>query len=360
MEETAKPILAVAGDLHLSSHINTQFPEMQGDSVYSFRQIINYCVEHKLDLALAGDICDVRHPGSAEVMTLCRNVEFMRQSGLEVYGIQGQHDMASPSWLEVAGAIPLESNGVELRSGHMLDGLDYRPRAQLLADLAEVRPCDILLLHQMLKGGLPDQAGYDLESDDLPEHVKLVIMGDLHDTYSAPDHKPPIFYTGSTHMRRISETPGKRFLVIRGDLSVESIPLDTRPFRYYRLAIINELNDCLKELSSFDPNNEPKRPGNLSKPYVVIKYNTDLENAYERIATAAGDKFFLRRLPQGPLTEESVDVERMKETNTLETCLDEFVDSGKQPELHTFMLEILVSDDPRSIIEKWKEEIVGT
>ncbi len=370
----SNPILAVAGDLHLSGTVyRSRLFDMKGDARYAAAQIADYCAANKLDLILAGDVMDAKRPESADVQALQNLVNTIDEVGCSVYGIQGQHDMSDPPWPEVVGATRLTSAPQKVGAGDglVVIGLDYHPRGELLELLAEVPPCDLLILHQMLKeslgytveeegsDGLVDaRANYDVALEELPIHVKAVAAGDNHSgSYCFKKGYPSFSYTGSTHMRSINEPPKKRFLVVHDNLVAEKVPLDTRPFERFEVVTEEGLRDCLKEIRKLIEAPPPKaRPPELQKPFVVIHFDTEVERVRERVMTACEDKAFCKLLPYQTVAQLGEETEVIQGSVTLEGCLDELVKPDDQPELNTFVRELLQVEDPRLVIAKTKDK----
>lgn len=355
-----KPILAVAGDLHLSQTVYKRLPGMRGDAHFALTQLADHCLFTNTDLALAGDVFDSRRPDSSDVQALRDAVSRLGSKGLKVYGIQGQHDMSSPSWMEVVGAKRLTHKPVTIGNLIVLAGLDYHPRPQIQERLKDVGYCDVLVLHQMMKESIgyadEENPNYDLELADLPAAAKLVIMGDNHSGWSDPEHKPPVYYTGSTHMRSNNEPTSKFFLVVHDDLSVERVPLSTRPFLKYELVSEERLTECLKELRGAGIEG-PASP--VSEPFALIRFDRKLENALERIRIAAGDRVFFQAIPYQSVEQIGEETEVVEGSVTLEGCLDELVDPKKQSELNAFVRELLAVEDPREAVTRWREKLVG-
>lgn len=359
----SEPLIAIAGDLHLSPYVTKDVLEMQGDSVYALQQIAAFCRQNKCPLVLAGDVFDTRNPNSLEVLHLRNEVKRMESEGLTVWGIQGQHDMSDPSWTAVTGAYPLHGASVNLDGGRTLFGLDYTPRSQLLERLPNVPKCDILVLHQMLAEAIhfrgTDGPVYDLELADIPSHVGLVVLGDVHEPYENPYHTPPVYYTGSTHLRSISEPLTKSFIVVQKDLSVVRKPLDARPFKLYELFSEDGLVACLQELKDYQPETAEQRPEIIAIPYIVVRYSRELERARERILAAADGRFHLRLLPAGAVEQIGQETQEVQGSVTLEGCLDEFINKDQEPELYTFVKELVSMEDARPVIARWREKVTG-
>ena len=300
-------------------------------------------------------------------MRLTIFVDRLNCHDLQVYSIQGQHDMSHPPWCTVAGAHNIEATEADAwktKHGPAITGLDYRPRSELLGELANVPSCDVLFLHQMLAEampfvGTPEMPAYDVELADIPEHVKLCIMGDLHQPYENPAHKPPVYYTGATHMRSISEPPEHSFIVINDDLSVSRQPLDSRPFKLFQKNLEEDFKKCLDELQAYQPTKDHSA---VSKPYVVVRYNRDIEDVSQRLAIAAGDRFYLRKLPMGTVDQMGEETKEVQGSVTLEGCLDELIKSAvpdeHQQQIYDFTRALLSAKDPRATIEEWRKQVM--
>lgn len=77
---------------------------------------------------------------------------------------------------------------------------------------------NLLVLHQLCKGTVPDIEGqqtWDLDPEWVPEHVKLVLMGDYHIMWTCTNTKgTQLIYPGSTAVQAIDESDQKYFLVL--------------------------------------------------------------------------------------------------------------------------------------------------
>jgi DNA repair exonuclease SbcCD nuclease subunit len=186
--EPVKMIISTS-DTHLSRTIYVGLPGMTGDSYNSFDQVCQYAVDRKAStLLLAGDVFDGQ-PDPQDVRCFLSNVEKLKRAHVKVYAIQGQHGYNQHlSWASIDDyVVNLNRKVVKLEEGVVCAGFDTLPPAELRAELAKLDArVNLLVLHQLARGTVPEVEGHqswDFDPDWVPGHVKLVLLGDYHDTW---------------------------------------------------------------------------------------------------------------------------------------------------------------------------------
>lgn len=364
----------VASDSHLELFTWATRPEIQFDSFYSFDQTIKHCVERKLNLVLPGDVHDSRHPESMEISMFSAGVIAMRNAGLKIFVIQGQHDYSVPAW-------PVASkwedtvewvNGRQFKpmadSDFTLYGLDYRKPDEIAEALAKV-PDTVngLVMHQMAKEAMPIEGSYDFDGTMIPMWIALLVLGDYHIPL---DFQLPTgglgFYTGSQHVKSVAEPKKKSFVEVgvskvglKWAFSLQRIPLKTRVYVEVTVNTPEELDQLVKnvELADFDKLVDDvgiERTAPVRRPVILLRYLVNIPSVLSRVKNALGDRAILWPLPQKPAIVSGSNVEaRPAKGATLETCLARFA----QPETdsYIFTLDLLKSPAP-TVFERWRKK----
>ena len=201
-------------------------------------------------IILAGDMFDAVKPPARAVRFLS---DLIRTTGIEVVGIDGNHDIAGSDWLKVCGIIPLHKQIIE-RKGVRITGLNSMRPALFYHELEHMtEPTDILVLHQAI-AELANAPFADLSAlEMLPALKKLgvryVALGDIHDNKEMTIGDIEFVYPGSTEMTAINEARDKVFYVLdiaQGkplNVQFESIP--TRPVYEVTVRAQPELDNLL-------------------------------------------------------------------------------------------------------------------
>ena len=326
-----------AADTHLQVSAWSGHQELAGDSLKSFGQIVDHTVNSKAKaLVLPGDILDCNRPSSAVVNFLLQQLAKLRACEVPVYFVQGQHCRAEPCWLQVVedpNVIRLTPElAVELEKGVVLSGADHMPAEQLQETLKKIpKKVTHLVLHQMLKPLM----GWNMDLEWVPEHVKLVLLGDYHRKFSLDK----AHYPGSTCMQAIDEPADKYFFEVTGT-KVKPIQLNTRPFMACVVTNEDELSKMAQDVMEFKGNE-------VGNPLVLIRCGFEAEKVFEEAKKSNPEAIIMLRAL--PTNKEQVAVS--VDTPTLEGCLDAVIDSGKEPELRSFLVELMAAPDARDVIE---------
>jgi DNA repair exonuclease SbcCD nuclease subunit len=227
--------------------------------------ITNSAIELQADaVILAGDTFDMQKPPAQAVRTLCDQIRTLKEHGIPVLGIDGNHDSTNGAWLEVCGAININKT-LHVCNGASVIGLHfYRPAVflQELKQLADAgTKADILVIHQPLAEFADFNEG-GVSAADMTEHlrtmgVKHVAMGDIHAYKETVIGGIRWVYPGSPEVTASDERPDKTFSVIRydGDWRTAVYPITAvRPLLEITLDVDSELDavtqqifDCVPE-----------------------------------------------------------------------------------------------------------------
>jgi DNA repair exonuclease SbcCD nuclease subunit len=350
-------MLVFVSDLHLAPGAWASLPGVRGDSYRAWAQVVSYCFERRKEcggLILGGDIFDSQHPPSEAVEVFLHGLQALQKASVPVLAIQGQHDRADPPWFTVSGQVTHLHGKVAKFDGvsgpcRTAYGLDNLPPAELNEELAKIPPnAEILVLHQMAKGAVPDIAGrqlWDFDPELVPKHVKLVLMGDYHLPWAgqSPASETTLVYGGSTQMQSLDELPDKSFVCVNErDLSVQRVPLKTRPFREYKIADVSELAEAVKKVELLEPDT-----------LVLVRYAATLAGVRDELLKANGTVFYAFRVFSLPILDAGaapLELERMTDIS-LSGCLSSAVPPGKEPELFDFVKGLLDTKEPAPYLE---------
>jgi hypothetical protein len=301
------PLFVFCADLHLEDGAWSTRPGIYGDAYYSFQQIIDYCIEHRLPLIMGGDILEKKQNLARPIAKLCAGLTRMQEENLDVFYIQGNHefDRHAP-WLSIH-PWPTHIHGVSFRvgpdAGVLVHGLDWLPKGDIQEALKTVpENTDILITHQVWRDFMGDVGRTECELTDV-HHVQLVLAGDFHitkvvESVNAQGKPIRMLSPGSTAMQDMGEQPAKFFFVIsehNGKITFEAQQLKTRGTLSYVVKNAELLDDLCggmlsKEIAALI---EYAKANNyhpdIHKPLARVKFDKRLPDAYLRLMTAVGD-----------------------------------------------------------------------
>lgn len=356
-----EPLFVFCADLHLEDGAWSTRPGIYGDAYYSFDQIVDYCIEHRLPLILGGDVLEKKQNLARPIAKLCAGLSRMQAADIRVYYIQGNHEYdRNTPWLQVhPWPIHLHDSGVQFgEAGIGVWGLDWLPKGEIQAAFQAVpEDTDILITHQVWKDFMGNVGRTECELTEV-HHVQTVLAGDFHvtkivESVNAQGKPIKMLSPGSTAMQDMGEDQEKSFFVIgadNGQIVFERQRLKTRGALNYVVKDIDALDQlCAGELVSeinrlvklaHDNNYHP----DIHKPLVKVKFDKQLPDAYLRITTAVGElaHLFCEALSDrsGPRQAQS----RGSSRNDLMSALAELL--GDTTEAYRLAAGLLKSDDP--------------
>lgn len=350
------PLFVFCADLHLEDGAWSSRPGIYGDAYYSFEQIVDYCIEHKLPLILGGDVLEKKSNSARPIVKLCEGVTRMQYEALEVFYIQGNHEYdRNAPWLSVH-PWPIQIHKVwrNIR-GVNVYGLDWLPRGDIQEAFKQVPThVDILITHQVWKDFMGNLGRTDCELTDV-HYVRTILNGDFHVTKtveSANAQGKPIkmLSPGSICMQDMSENPEKFFFVIghkpaTGEFSFTPVQLKTRRFLNYVVKDQDMLDAlCSGQLvKDINAQLDDTLPVNINKPLIRIKFDKQLPDAYLRLMTAVGDFAHIacEAISEKYSTEKTATRDSAK--NDLLSALADLV--GEDSEAYKLAAALLVAED---------------
>lgn len=369
-----KPIAVCFADSHLQERAWAGRP-IEGDSYYSFKQIIDYAVSNRIKTVIgAGDLIDRQQNRAMPIVVLGQQLERLDEFCGLFYYIQGQHELEQTPWLaSFSNARHLHRNRLQL--GPLVAcGIDYQTADNLRADLELIpQGTDILFAHQTWTDFMGEKAATQGLLGDIPI-VSTVYTGDYHhpmdiNIVGATGQKMRVISPGSTCMQAIDEPVHKYFHVLYDDGSFERIRLKTRQLLEWQT--LNTESDIDHFVSEIDAGLtraasdavDDGLPPEIAKPLLWLRYSHHVAAAIRtRVPRAVADRAFLFYKENPPEPVEAV--ERRREASergeakasTLESELHEYLVVRHELELEADSMRLLQSPDPAETLRQLREE----
>ena len=293
-------LFVFCADLHLEDGAWSSRPGIYGDAYYSFAQIIDYCIEHRLPLILGGDVLEKKQNLARPIAKLFAGLSRMQSVGLDVYYIQGNHEYdRNAPWLSAhPWPVHLHEKAVNF-SGVSVYGLDWLPRGDIQVALKAVpENTDILVTHQVWHDFMGSVGRIECALTDV-HNTDVVLAGDFHVTkivegVNAHGDAIRMLSPGSTAMQDVSEAADKFFAVVGIEddrIEFEFVQLKTRRFANYVVKDVDALDQlCAGQLVSEIAALKGDLPPEIDTPFIRIKFDKSLPDAYLRLMTTIGDK----------------------------------------------------------------------
>ena len=384
--------ILVTSDLHLSERIWKHRP-IEGDSFYSWLQIQDAAIEHKVDaVILAGDLLDKRKNSSASVTRLLQGLSRITSENIPVIFNQGQHEMQDIPWC-LADGNPLvrwvesPSFEAEFLPGVFLEGFDFKDKESCQAKLKEVNsrqsacfgsssrlPADILVCHQVWEDFMGVECKPQAKFADVTQ-ASILITGDYHEAICQEYDGLTVISPGSTHLRSIAEPVDKSFylleLFVDGDdfeFQVQAVPLKTR-----RLIEVNAVDKDIHQITPIinghwdicnDYYAENKLPIDIRKPILRLTYDKAKPEVAADVAHLFGPGFHLFYKVVSEDREETDEFKLRNHTEasdrvSMVNCLDEYLNANSTPEAYKLALKLLGTGEPEEVLASWVKEQIN-
>ena len=286
--------------------------------------------------------------------------------GIDVMGIDGNHDLSDCGWPRVIGMRALYDGVVVERMGVKIAGINYKNGRDLVAAIQDMVDrgvkTDILVMHfalaEMNGGGSADTGVQELSPLLDKLGVKAVLMGHVH----IPDCRRwnGVLYVnpGSTEMKSSNEPQEKYFYVLDTDTwEAEPVPIETRKVETVEIA---EEGDLLRLQGALEA--EAKRVANgeqEKRPFYQIVADDSIDDAFKRLAKTVHDTGAIARIVMRSSRARDLApvVDRAESVATLESAIEaRFPKESDEAKLTAAMLH---SPEPSSIhliCEKYMKE----
>lgn len=354
------PIAVFTGDNHLRPTTWLKHPTLTDDAYVSWRQIVDFCLQHTLPLILLGDLFDSTRPDSHSVGIYLHGIYRLEQASLPVYYIEGNHDRADPPWASLTPwAQPVGEFSI---GGVSAYGVSFTNAVDLAARLATIPASTQLLLAHQSWLEIQRVGHTDGTFSMIPRGMTL-LTGDYHvcGTYNgtAANGEPVIAHSpGATAMQALNEPASKYFGVLYSDLTVEWHQLETRTVVSMTLSNITDLTELVQWLPSSNPTTTVSVE--IQKPILRVRYLDTIPDAFERITAVVGDSYHLFLEPQHQTTTQAIDVSAVVPTafESLSSAIGELCTPGTP--VHDTAYRLLSSPDIKQELESIFHEFTAS
>lgn len=212
-----------------------------------------------------GDILDVTRPTSRAVNELKKMHAYLKNEGIPMYLVQGNHDRTTPPWFDLfieednteSGVILLEQEKVTIpNTDTTVYGVPEMPVDALVTHLAdeETPEADILLTHIMVRDWIGFKSPNSFELKDLPkDKYSYAVIGDVHKTALERHGSTMCVSPGSVELGASDEQQTKYFQVLDTETDkLESKTIPTRPVAFVEILSEGQMEDGLKALAEAD------------------------------------------------------------------------------------------------------------
>jgi len=271
------------------------FAQREQDFIHAFSRVIHRAVDLKADLIIiAGDLFDIPKPAAFVVQQVCEAVAYAKENGVEVAGIDGNHDVTEGDWLRVCGIQDLSEHAAYLFKTVRIGALPYRRptvfKEQLKKMADEGTQLDVFVMHQAV-AEMADWVAQEITLMEIAPWlnqmgVKYVAMGDIHNYKEMEFAGIRFVYAGSTEVCAIDEQRNKSFSVVEfdamGKMSTAIEPITTRPIVERYLQSEKDLDELLVQLAG--------------DPLAILWYEPEKADLARRAEALLLDKKILHRI----------------------------------------------------------------
>jgi exonuclease SbcD len=252
-------LLLHVSDTHLGCSKPGKHRERELDFYEAFNEAVEIALKEHVDAVIhTGDFFDEPKPAPQAYYYAYKALEKLRNSGVEVLVIAGQHDQPKTSQLpplkllHEIGMIKLlaqdkpETHVIKLRSGEIgIAAIPYISPVMASSALSSVRVPDakkrILMAHLLLKELNMPNAHTSL-AELRPENYSYIALGDYHIKYETVYKGVKVVYPGSTEALNVLEAGYDRYVALV-DLSSDEASVSWIKLSSPRKWIIKEVND---------------------------------------------------------------------------------------------------------------------
>ena len=261
--------------------------EREQDFMKAFSYCVNRAIELKADAVLfTGDQFEFAKPQGSTVDFVKEAVDRLKGAGIQVAGIEGNHDMANGHWLSVCGIANLEEAPVSVK-GVTVGGLNYRREACFMQDLNgylnehKGTSINVFAMHQSIIQAAPFTIldGLAIAKVLAPFNCSMIALGHLHGYAQYDLNGMTAVYPGSTEMTDINESREKYFIEV--DITPGKDPriiihgIPVKPIIQYTVESNSDVDKLCKLMK--------KEGGSL----VIANIRRDIIDAYERVSAEA-------------------------------------------------------------------------
>jgi DNA repair exonuclease SbcCD nuclease subunit len=353
-------MLFAGADFHVGRSLRQRHPELEFDSFSALAEVGKLISDKgKVSLILAGDILDTVKLDGINLYSLTR---FMAKQDLTVYYIQGNHDKQPdsrdyPLLASFPNAVRLTGTPIDIE-GLKVCGLDYMPVEDLLEEVKNIPPCDILVLHTAFAHLVPTYFINAISVGDIPNQISNIIVGDIHTRILVPiprgDKLGYCLSPGCLHPCEINDKPP--FAIWRYNTETTKVvdkwipvPISTRQIVKVDFDKNTNMTDKMIETlaKQFIAANTDSR-----KPILHITFYPTHQNYVSQFKKWIADSFIVletMRVNNADIIEIK-DNSALNEPISLVEALNKVLDSTKYPVEHALLTDLLTADDTKKVL----------
>lgn len=270
-------------------------PRRENDVYNAAKFIIDFAINSKYPILLAGDILDSCNPVEKAVSELKDLHLKLVEANIPAFYINGNHDNTSEHWLNVVsrpsdkgGFIELKPNQAITVDKEVIVGITAYSRKEIIEQLAEApQNATIILMHTRCKEFIQyndKTTNYwsieeDFDFDRFP-NLKLVVIGDTHVTETKVVNGVTFISPGSIELVKANEDIKKYFFAFDTDKrTCDPVEIFCDYIRIRSELICNEqdLDNLIATLTHYGVNQKGTRA------FVIVYYKPEVENVLSRI-----------------------------------------------------------------------------
>lgn len=270
-------------------------PRRENDVYNAAKFIVDFAINSKYPILLAGDILDSCNPVEKAVSELKDLHLKLVEANIPAFYINGNHDNTSEHWLNVVsrpndkgGFIELKPNQSITVDNEVIVGITAYSRKEIIEQLAEApQNATIILLHTRCKEFIQynDKTTnyWSIEEDfnfDRFPNLKLVVIGDTHVTETKAVNGVTFISPGSIELVKANEDIKKYFFVYDADKRMyDPVEIFCDYIRIRSELICNEqdLDNLIATLTRYGVNQKGTRA------FIIVYYKPEVENVLSRI-----------------------------------------------------------------------------
>lgn len=270
-------------------------PRRENDVYNAAKFIVDFAINSKYPILLAGDILDSCNPVEKAVSELKDLHLKLVEANIPAFYINGNHDNTSEHWLNVVsrpsdkgGFIELKPNQAVTIDNEVIVGITAYSRKEIIEQLVEApQNATIILLHTRCKEFIQynDKTTnyWSIEEDfnfDRFPNLKLVVIGDTHVTETKAVNGVTFISPGSIELVKANEDIKKYFFVYDTDKRMyDPVEIFCDYIRIRSELICNEqdLDNLIATLTQYGVNQKGTRA------FIIVYYKPEVENVLSRI-----------------------------------------------------------------------------
>jgi len=310
-------------------------------------------------LLIAGDLFDSSKPSARAVLEVKNCVDEAKRHGLEVLGIEGNHDLTQDSyWLRVCGIVPLDEGYENDMLGLRAIGVNYCRPDDLLTKLemiattceAEGKKYPLVALHCGV-AEMNCSFNPDVSQQQLVPLLKRIgcaycALGHIHIPCEQIVDGIMFVQPGSTECKSVDEPHDKSVEVFEMEENTGKVVSAARKEMFARKIQLFDVkkDEDIDDLCNADVNA-------LVVVYVNNKVRDGVARATEKLKWHSQ---LTRVIPVGDKAAEQQTYDRSKSMNLLKDAVLAFFDENS--EQYRMVMDIINTGNPRLVVEKFMND----